>query len=555
MSQQVIKKHYNLVRSVNEPSKNSFEGAVNFALNGQGSQWCWNPWYSMFRTRFRILCPNITFNQLEQPKIRHALGPNMYFHDCFFQRECMKINGVPVEEMNNNVPQISALKNRMEPQSVIKNQQDSLEWSNSLLDERVQKIASDGDHFDGDDQYIYYKRNIVGLTMNDGTPVLTTHTFALADTGIITFANAPAAFDYREIFKVGDILTIVNVSTNDNNVYKYNLTVSRVLTALTVSTIGTPEALAAKALGGLSLLNNAGDVGAAGSIDGVDEAGIYLTRKKPNRNANLFEIMWRPKLGFFKLNQWLPNGDYTLELQPYSHEQYMKNAIESQLNMTPVTNFDSDVITSRLQYRVEIIDMRFHPYVGQFLSSPSGSYNIAFESVDCNIKSLNDNSLVNRDFKIKKNTHAITLAFQDPDVLNDTRRSITKFKIRNDFEQKLSRFYIKRGSATLPTPQYDISIDNAKDYMKQIYFENLAYMNKLNHVGGVEKYQEWLDKGLYIHYDVSDYGQGDDMLQVSQQFSEALPTNVVNILVFHHYYQGYRMDMANGRIDKIIPVQ
>ena len=540
---QVIKKKYELVRSTNEPVRSNFEGNIIFDWGNKGSQWSFNPSLSFWRVRLRFLASNVAGNTLQQPLLLNGIAPNMYVCDNLFQSMYMRINGVQVEKMNNYVPQISALKNRMKPQTMIKNKMKSLEFSELTLYERMNRICSDGEAYGNSEDYIYYKRNVIGLTDNAGNALLTTNTFSLAATGILTFAIGTVP-NVSQIFLVGDILTITLTVVGPITI-KRDFQVSRLIDATTIQlesfTAGMSVSVAGQALAGV-----------AGNI------GILLTRKLQKPRANEIEVTYKPKLGFFELNEWLPNGNYSMEFQPFPHEQYMRHIIESVENMTPFTDFSTQTITSRLQYRVEVVDIRFHPFVGMFASpSQNMSLNLAFESISCQSKAINDNSLVGRDYKIHKNAHALSFCFQDPSVYNDTRYSMTKFKIRNDYEQSLNRFYIVRGGQTLPTPQYDLQIQDASglangniEYIAQIYNENITYSN-MNSLGGVETLREWLDKGLYLHYDIRDYGMGSDVVQISQQFRDALTTNVINILVFDHRMVGVKLNMSNGIISEV----
>jgi hypothetical protein len=531
----IIKKQYQLVPANNTSMRNSFEGSLDYPFGNYGSNFRWNPYYSGFRTRFKILASNVAGNALIQPLRLRGVGPNMYCGDCLYQSMYLSVEGVNVDGIENNVAQVSSLKNRLRMKSMQDSALNSLELTQPNMFDRINLVSSDGRSSD----YLYYKRNVIGLTDDNGDALLPTNTFAIANTGVITFATGTVP-DVSEIFQVGDLLELTYTGAGVAILSTSEYRVSRVINATTIQI----ENL-------ITSINNV----AATALSGVaNNVGILLTRLNPKPRSNEFEIFWKPKMGFFDINEWLPSGNYNIKLNPSTHEKYMRHFIESVEDMTPFTDFDTNTITDRLQFRVEIMSHRLEIYKGESVSPPKSEYNLMWESIGCQKKSINSIELVARDYKIHPKSHAVAFAFQDVQAESDTKYSVSKFKVRDNYEQNLTRFYVKRGGISLPQPQYDISITNNVQHIAQVYKENLVYSLIENYSGGVENLQEWLDRGLYVYYDIQDYGGGESSIDIAQQFSTALPTSVIQILVFHFYMKGCKLEMGKeGNILNVIP--
>ncbi len=445
----------------------------------------------------------------------------------------MVINSVTVSGIDDYVAQIASLKKRMYSNSYLETVEKSLNFSEASFSRRMNRITADGEDFGDAESYEFYKKDVVGLTDTAGVPLLTTNVFSIAATGIMLFATGTVP-NVSQIFKVGDILEITSTGANIG-VSKYKAEVVRLAGAATLQLgnyiVTAYDVFAAQALGGV--------------VNAIGDVGIKLFRKKQLPRANSIELIWKPCLGFWDLNQWLPSGAYNMKLTPHPKTVFQRYVIESNRNLTVDTDF-----------KVEISNLLLYIYKGTGEPIKGGSIKLNYEEIRLQMQSLTTTSLNQKTFVINPNAHALTLAYQDNSAGEDTRFSRSKFKIRNEEEKAISRFYLRKGGYELPTPKPDPDLrSGATQFIGQIYAENLFYSMNYYNAGGQETIEKWLDRGLYYHYQFEE-GSDDDRVYVSQQFlglpnNNSFTTNP-NILLFDHYYRECVLEVRDGQIYKVM---
>jgi hypothetical protein len=535
--------HYQQNQALRDIKDRNFPaGTIQFEFGNEGSQYRWNPSKSYFRIRLRY---EVASNPPTQPSNSFGLAPAMFTCDGLWQSIYQDINGICVSEVQDYNAQIASLKNRMLPKSHLDSVQKSLNMSEISLSDRMNKISNDGS---STNEYEYYRNSIAGLQSSNGRFFRKLNRFAIAATGIITFSDGGGGANtlptINEVFQVGDILEIKYSTADGGNPTKIkNFEVTRLIDATSLQV----ESVTAS----ISLTNGAQDVAPVANNDSY----VLLTRKVKIPQSNSIELIWRPCLGFWNLNVWLPSGNYKLRLNPNPRSEYMRYCIESLTDLEPA-NFGEDANT---KYRVVVEQIQLYVYKGT--ASPLSEKNIEldYDETRMQSKALTTASLTQNVFVINKSAHSFTVAYQDNLASgNDTRYSPMKFKIRNDEEQAISRLYIQRGGHELPTPKSDPNINpnNGTQYIAQLYTENLMYSGQFFNQGGQETIDDYIRRGLYYHYKFED-GSGDERLAVSQQFNSALLNNGSftsnpNVLLFDHYYRKCMIQVKNGRIDKVI---
>ena len=110
--------------------------------------------------------------------------------------------------------------------------------------------------------------------------------------------------------------------------------------------------------------DGAGAVNATPNAQGLATAATNKVNLYPSTcpfSSNVIEVCWRPRsLGIFNIDQFLPTGQYEIELTPFI--DYAINAIESVLNLPPgsVTGNTTAPPTARRQYMVSVEDLRYY---------------------------------------------------------------------------------------------------------------------------------------------------------------------------------------------------
>lgn len=265
---------------------------------------------------------------------------------------------------------------------------------------------------------------------------------------------------------------------------------------------------------------------------------VALTRK-------YWEIIWKPPIGFFDIDEYIPGagGLWNLELTPHPNPTYKKMAIES-------TGADkTEGVSGQYLFIVQSMNM----YLMQGIGEPVRSKSIGWEIQEtrCQSQNLTTNSLHQKTFQVHPKTRELTLAFQQIGAgIADSRYAATKFIAQGD-EQKLQRFWInyngKQLPSPIPDPQYGGTGAELYDYLTQRYVETLKYSNYLE---SPETFDEWLARGPYYHFSGWDPDDQGIRAYVSQQFSAAFTTGV-NVLLFDHFYKKITISIEGSQITNV----
>ncbi len=505
-------KYYREILNTRAIQENFSSGQINFRWE-LGENQSFNPSKSFIKFRCKLTKGDET--QLDR---EFGCAPNYYVCDNFFQQISQKINGITVSQMNDYVAQCSTLKNRMfRSQNRKESILSSTNYAQIYLDERINEVSKDGLKMNKI-EYQYIPLSELGYES-------AVHEYSLAILNSrLTFVVAAghALPDNTQIFKVGDYIRFNN-NAGDKQ-YERIVVVGANTLDFVAGTITQNKAVAT-----------------------LDAGEVAVLRPRPTESIskslrqNDIELIWKPCLGFWSINSFIPGcGSYDLELTPHATIELQKYAIESIINL--------EIGNLAANFKFDIIDMRMYLYVNVGLSISSEKV-FTYEDIQCTSQNLTTNSLTSKIFSLHENNVGVTLAYQDSNVGNDTSLSRSKFKIHNDEEQLLKRYYIKKGPYTLPDP-LPTTINNDDVYqITQRYYENFGY-SKTTHLSRFETLQEFIDAGPYFYYE---FGKSDNRvnnIQIYSQFGN-LTLPYPQLLLFDHYICNLVLTSKDGRIRSI----
>jgi hypothetical protein len=344
----------------------------------------------------------------------------------------------------------------------------------------------------------------------------------------IVIADVPAG-DLLTTLKAGDYLevTIANVTK-----------IAKVLTIEGFSNNG----------GLIQVDNSWGNTDIAGvafnnaSVD-IKLFNVQRYESDVNRNVRSFEIIWQPPLSIFNCQKALPAlGINELEFTVETNN-YKKYFIESQfINADDFDNGGTD-------YKFRITDMFFRVCKCTGDRLDNRVFKIDLDELHCQRKILeNPSSTTQTTLTIQPSTNGIALAFQDISSGSDTRYSLSKFKIRNDDDMKLERYYIRYCGIQKPQPDGDPEYGNLIDNMVQEYVKNLMYSGAF-YDSNQEKIDEWRIRGPYLYFPWPKSGEDtSDRVSILTQFKNNITVGQVRLLVFNFYKRVATITIENSRV-------
>ncbi len=513
----------------------------NFASGQINYKWTmddnstWNPSKSYIKIKMKITKGDGT--RLDKA---FGIAPNMYCADNIFQQMDMRINGVIVSQWNDYVAQCASLKNRLykdmnERQALMS----SVNYSKIDLVDRLAQVSSDG--FKEKD-VVWRKGAILAAAAGSGRTLdfldlATPNQVQITATNRLIFTeNAGNKIpDMSKYFAIGDFIYINDGAENNRIVTGYE-TINKRNDTLIVSGAALTAVIA-------------GDLVAQIRIH--DE--YYPERLYSNsEQANDIEIIWKPPLGFFDIDDKM-GGAYKLELTPHTEGVWQKHAVEG------ITNREVRLLTQvadATKFSVDITEINMYLCVYVGYGSASGTKSYTYSDIRCNSQNLTTNSLTSKIFNVHPNNHSLTLAYQDSAVGDDIRLSRSKFKIVDEQELNLVRYYIQKDGITLPDPipRLDVNQNTGVNKFHQRYYENLQYSGAYENLRKHETMKEWIDAGIYFHYKWGEGYKKSDQVMVYSNFSKAFKgeTEAINrnpqILLFDHYWCHLSLNVSGGKV-------
>jgi len=514
--------------------KNFSNGTINFKFSNSGVR-RWIPSKSYLRARIQLTKGN-DVNGSAPLDVAFGAAPNMGMCANMFQSAEFRINDKVVSRVGDFISQVDALDTRLtKSRSWLQSVGESSNWWSESQSLRLAEVASDG------------------KVVKNTTPVLPAETVTNRaaigfdalntvaynpTTGVITFAAGGGAAppNTNVVFAVGDYF---------------------ILTGGAVGLNVKLEVLAVNANLTMTVRADIGSVVAAAVID-FDRARPNVSVAPDSRQVGSFETIWQPPLSIFKVDQALPCGDYELVLNPQTYQSFQKRAIESVLGAASI---DSAPTVGGLasQIKVKIVDMYLYC---AFVDGPRVddiTYLLDLQQTRCQADVINNSSFGQKNFDVSPSTRALTLAYQDSRIGENTALSPAKFKSYENVatpttaqELKLTRMYINYAGQNLPAPDADPQFVAGLDYTTQRYTATQLYSGAYYDTGGCETLQEFHERGPYYHFSIPrDATDNSTRVTCHQGFQPTTDVTNMRVLLFDHSSQVCRVTIRDGRVTSV----
>lgn len=536
--------YYNQVQAERDIQGAQFtRGQINFKWENMGHS-LFYPAKSYFRVRVKL-----TQAGTESPLLpQSGIAPNMYLVDNMFQQMRMRINGNVISSVDDYVPQISALKRRIQ-QAESRNDKlgKSLELSHSSFYDRLQVMIGGG--IKTERQFHMHTEPPTELVAGLGEPiphlrgawyqVVASPAGTQPGTIIVTTANADGAvlplangLLLSDIFSVGETIRFLSGAPQQSGVIlSINDTTSRMtIQAKTANGLDVATQVFARALHTHLHMRKIAKV----------PWGIQR-----DRQSSFIELIWQPMMGFWQIEDYIC-GKFHFELTPVVESSLKNYVIES------IGAASADVDT----FDFEVVSMLMYGYTGYSETARSGSKEYYTQECFMQAQNLTTASLTNKNFSVNPNTFALSLAIQQGGAGSDTRRSRTKFKLGNNEDLSLQRFYIQYKGVMLPRVIPDPLYQPVAfvDYTTQNYYEMLHYSGAFNK-SVPEDILTWQERGPFYHYEWPNPQNPSTGVSVSTQFAfknaNAIRDYTPQVLLFHHYNNKFTVNMTNGQVTGI----
>ena len=536
----ITKMEYGQVTATRDVTgKNFSNGTINFKFSNSGVR-RWIPSKSYLRVRMQLTKGD---GAIVGAPIDTAFGaaPNMGLCSNLFQSAEFRINDKVVSRVGDYISQVDALDTRLtKSRSWLQSIGESSNWWSESQSLRLAEVASDG------------------KVVTNTTPVLPAETVAIdtsigynalnsvayvAATGVVTFAagGGGAVPNTNVNFAAGDFLILTAGTVGDG--------------ALNVKL----EVLAVNANATMTVRADiAVDIGAANDI--------RFSRARPNvsiapnsRQVGSFETIWQPPLSIFKVDKALPCGDYELVLNPQTYQSFQKRAIESVLGAASKDPAPSTGTGLATQIRCNIVDMYLYC---AFVDGPRVddiTYLLDLQQTRCQADVINNSAFGQKNFNVSPSTRALTLAYQDSRIGENTALSPAKFKSYEDVatpttaqELKLNRMYLNYAGQNLPAPDADPEFVAGLDYTTQRYTASQLYSGAYYDTGGCETIQEFHERGAYYHFSIPrDSTDNSTRVTCHQGFQAGTDVSNMRVLLFDHSSQVCRVTIQDGRVTNV----
>ncbi len=561
---------------------NFSKGIIRIKWN-QSSTIRWNPYKSFMKMRIRLSLPN------DNPlSIINEIAPTMFFGHNFWSQIHLKCHGKMISHLSDYVSQCSALKERYLKSETRKNALKEMNFPQSNIHDRINIISSDG--IEEKEEIVLLGSAAETLSSNFGREIAAEmgydvlNQFSVAvNTGVVTFAvNGGAALpDPRLVWSLGEIFVYRNQASNilrhgvviETNpatitirqdqgilVSALQTVVQGLLSKVTniysrIVGIGTDFQNDLVVGDELLIEDNNGETikTKVCSIDSATEIKVNPAikpifnisnwsriRKKKTRRIKDFEICFKPSIGLFDLDEWLP-GDWELCLFPHISSKFQKYVIES-------LNNDK---TPGVDYKVEVKDLQLYLWQSEMNNSGNGIKVYRHNELKCQSQTIVTTNLTNKTFIVNPKSHSFTLAFQKLDAGLVTTYPKSKFICNNNDHLKLIRFQFRNALTNLPIPTPSIEYNNTlnKDYTSQHYYENQMYLGSF-FLDDFENLEIWQERGPYYSIKLKNQNEMTSRLTISTQFEEL--SESISLLLFEHFQEECKFKIDNGEVTEIL---
>jgi len=539
----ITKFTYRQYPATRDVSGNSFSnGSQTWRWQGASNQW-FLPSKSYMRFRLKI-----TKGDGTQPDVSDDVAPAMNVCSQFYQSMNLKMGGNTISSISDYVAQCDTLKKRLRAS---KSTLDSLEDSKGFMDAdfkvRQSKIASNGFYLKDVVERLPYSPTVTldraELGFDEkGALVGDNNTLAYDDTtGVFTFGVGTnnVALPNPLPFSAGDFIqlsAIEGVDGSDPRVGKPARIVSKTATTITVE---------AKSLGGNITTDSRHVWVRLTAPPQVGEANDALRK-------NEIECIWKPTLSLFDINHPMPmNCSYEMTLNPHTSETIQRRIVQSLTNKVPGTDF-------------KVSFDQVYLYLAEVDGPPleDSSFLLELDEMTMQTEHIDSVSFSQKNFDVSPSTKAITVFYQDERGNSGTQISDSLFRsyanalsgavLKVDAlteEQKLRRFYLHYAGQKFPQVDWDPQYTGSKNHLTQLYIETLGASGSIFDNGGAETFQEWLERGLYLHFQTPRHGSDrSTRCSVHNEFQAGAGKDNLRLAVVSHYTQVFQVQIKSGRV-------
>ncbi len=261
-----------------------------------------------------------------------------------------------------------------------------------------------------------------------------------------------------------------------------------------------------------------------------------------NRRVRTFECFWIPPISIFSYEGAIPGSQHQ-QIELDTANQYKKNFIQSLLSSkTPEAG-----AANPNDYNLRVLDMFLYLYTVRGPRLEDKLFMLDLNEISCASLELTTASANQLSFDVKKSTTALTIAFQSSAAGSDTRFPLSLFKLANNDELGLLRYYIRYAGIQKSQPDMDLSFNElgAIDLATEIYIKNNLY-NGSYWDSSAETLQEFRSRGLFIYHPWNKTASDSSTrVYVLSQFAN-LSAATNNVLLFAHHKKVCIIKMLNG---------
>jgi hypothetical protein len=296
----------------------------------------------------------------------------------------------------------------------------------------------------------------------------------------------------------------------------------------------------------------AGDVAAIDVTDGI----LSVAAVQADRRISNIELCYQPHpLSLFKCERALPLGQWEIQMTPSQDSVWKKRIIESLIGDK----------ASGVDYKVEVQQIYFYAALVETSRVDNLTYLIDLENTRCMTDKVNGTGLSQETFNVSPTTYALTVAYQDQRVGNQTNISQPKLKSYAavvppfnsdiplaDQATQLTRYYMQYGGQKYPQIDWDSAFTGNTDHLTQLYMNTQLQCGGYMDSGGAEKFSEWIDRGAYYHFLTPRDGTSvDTRVVVNQQFDNASDVANMQCLLFDHSRAAIQVTIKDGRVQNV----
>lgn len=538
MASKIKKFTYRQYPATRDVSGTNFSnGSQTWRWQGASNQW-WLP--SQSYMRFRL---SITDSTSNQPFNANDLAPALNTCSQFYQSMNMKMGGNTVSSISDYCAQVDTLKKRLRhSKSAIDSLEDSKGFWSADFKNRQAKISKDGFLLKDINSTLStstYTRQQIGLDAAGGAGNDRNALEYKDATGLCTFSqNGGAALPAVNPFRVGDLLVYTGIQGAAATDLRVG-TVSRVIEVIDTTSFRVEP----------------GVIGGDVAVDGRTDFRLLassVSRSNEALGKHQIELIWKPPLSLFDVGHALPmNCMYEMVLNPHTSESIQRRIVQSLLaDKTPNTDFKVSFDQAYL-YLAEV----------EGPSIEDSSFLLELDEMTIQTEHIDSRSFSQKNFDVSPSTKAISVFYQDERANSGTLVSdsllkayptdVTESNKSGDLteEQKLSRFYLHYAGQKYPQVDWDPAFTEDKNHLTQLYIETLGASGCIFDNGGCETLQEWLDRGMYLHFQTPRHpSDRSTRCSVHNEFDSTADITNMRVAVCSHFTNVVNVQLKNGRV-------